>query len=285
MSISELIFEKIRKRKKIIPFLFLLLPLGYLLVFFFSPMIISLLYSFGAVDKYYHFIFNFTLEYYLQSFSPTVMVILGRSLLIAGLTAVCCFLLGYPVAYTIAIKTRRYRNVLMMMVILPYWVSFLLRIYALMNILQLLDMYVFGRLGFSVVGTIWGVMLGMIYDYIPFMILPLYASVEKLDVSLIEASKTLGAGPYRTFFHVTLPLTMPGVAAGIILVFVPCVGEFLVPYFLGGPSEYMIGNVIWDLFLKVRSWWFGSAVSTVMLAITLAVVLIYMKYGGGEMAF
>lgn len=278
------VFEGIRKRKRIIPFLFLLLPLGYLLVFFFAPMGISLLYSVGAVDRYYRFIFNFTFEYYRQSLTPTVMWILGRSLLIAGLTAVCCFLLGYPVAYTIAIKTRRYRNVLMMMVILPYWVSFLLRVYALMNILQLLDIYVFGRLGFSIIGTIWGVMLGMIYDYIPFMILPLYASVEKLDVSLIEASKTLGAGPYRTFFHVTLPLTMPGVAAGIVLVFVPCVGEFLVPYFLGGPSEYMIGNVIWDLFLKVRSWWFGSAVSTVMLAITLAVVLVYMRYGGGEMA-
>ncbi len=279
------VFEEIRKRKRIIPFLFLILPLGYLLVFFFAPMGISLLYSVGAVDRYYRFIFNFTFEYYLQSLTPTVMWILGRSLLIAGLTSVCCFLLGYPVAYTIAIKTRRYRNVLMMMVILPYWVSFLLRIYALMNILQLLDIYVFGRFGFSIVGTIWGVMLGMIYDYIPFMILPLYASVEKLDVSLIEASKTLGAGPYRTFWHVTLPLTMPGVAAGIVLVFVPCVGEFLVPYFLGGPSEYMIGNVIWDLFLKVRSWWFGSAVSTVMLAITLAVVLVYMRYGGGEMAF
>jgi ABC-type spermidine/putrescine transport system permease subunit I len=285
MSISELIYEKIRKRKKVIPFLFLLLPLGYLLVFFFSPMAITLLFSFEAIDRFYRLTFNFTFKYYLQSFNPDIMWIFGRSLLIAGLTAISCFLLGYPVAYTIAIKIRKYRNVLMMMVILPYWVSFLLRVYALMNILMLLDMYVFGKLGFTVIGTIWGVIIGMIYDYIPFMILPLYASVEKLDVSLIEASQTLGAGPLRTFFHVTLPLTMPGVAAGIILVFVPCIGEFLVPYFLGGPSEYMIGNVIWDLFLKVRSWWFGSAVSTVMIAITLAIVLVYMKYGGGEMAF
>lgn len=279
------IFEKIRKRKRIIPFLFLLLPLGYLLILFFAPMGISLLYSFGAVDRYYRFIFNFTLEYYQSSFDPKVMYILGRSLSIAGLTAVCCFLLGYPVAYTIAIKTRRYRNFLMIMVILPYWVSFLLRIYALLNMLRLLDMYVFGMFGFSVVGSIWGVILGMVYDYIPFMILPLYASVEKLDISLIEASKTLGAGPFKTFFHVTLPLTMPGVAAGVVLVFVPAVGEFLVPYFLGGPSEYMVGSYIWDLFMKVRNWWVGSAVSTVMLAITLAVVMIYMKYGGGEMAF
>lgn len=284
MSVFESIYEKIRKRKKIIPLLFLSLPLGYLLIFFFSPMVITLLYSFGAVNKFYRITFDFTLKYYIQSFNPNIMVIFGRSLLIAALTAVGCLLLGYPVAYTIAIKTRRYRNALMIMVILPYWVSFLLRIYALMNIMMLLDMYVFGRLGFKIVGTIWGVMIGMIYDYIPFMILPLYASVEKLNVSLIEASKTLGAGPLKTFFHVTFPLTMPGVAAGIVLVFVPAVGEFLVPYYLGGPSEYMIGNVIWDLFLKVRSWWFGSAVSVVMLAITLVVVMIYMRYGGGEMA-
>jgi len=178
------------------------------------------------------------------------------------------------------------RSALMVLVILPYWVSFLLRIYALINIIQFLDMNVFGTLGLpSLLGTIWAVLLGMFYDYVPFMILPLYASIEKLDPQVLEASKTLGASPIRTFIHVTLPMTAPGVAAGAVLVFVPAVGEFLVPYFLGGPSEYMLGELIWDNFMGVLNPGLGSAISTVMLAFVLAIVLVYMKYGGGEMAF
>jgi spermidine/putrescine transport system permease protein len=254
-------------------------------VFFFAPLAISLLYSFGMIDRFYRFVPNFTLTYYVRSLDAAFMYIFGRSLLIAGLTTIVCFFLGYPVAYTIALKMRRLRNALMILVILPYWVSFLLRIYALMNILQFFDNLLFRQLGMPLMGSIWAVLLGMFYDYVPFMILPLYASIEKLDVSVIEASKTLGAGPLRTFFHVTLPMTMAGVAAGAILVFVPSVGEFLVPYFLGGVSEYMLGNLVWGMFMEVRNWWLGSAISTVMLTFVLIIVLIYRKYGGGEMAF
>jgi len=293
MPFIESFIDKFRRRKKIIPLVFLAAPLVYLLIFFFAPLGISIFYSFGMITKeitpegpVYRFVPNFTLDHFIKSFDPRFMMIFGRSLLIAALTTVLCFALGYPVAYTIALKMRRLRSALMVLVILPYWVSFLLRIYALINIIQFLDMNVFGRLGLpSLMGTIWAVLLGMFYDYVPFMILPLYASIEKLDPQVLEASKTLGAGPIRTFIHVTLPMTAPGVAAGAILVFVPAVGEFLVPYFLGGPSEYMLGELIWDNFMGVLNPGLGSAISTVMLAFVLAIVLVYMKYGGGEMAF
>lgn len=285
MPFAESLIDKFRRRKKIIPFVLLALPLIYLAIFFFAPLAMSLLYSVGMIDSSYRFVPNFTLAYYARSIDYAFMYIFARSLLIAGLTTVMCFLLGYPVAYTIALKMRRLRGTLMILVILPYWVSFLLRIYALMNILRFLDLSFLNRLGMPLMGSIWAVLLGMFYDYVPFMILPLYASIEKLDVSVLEASKTLGAGPIRTFFHVTLPMTAPGVAAGAVLVFVPSVGEFLVPYFLGGVNEYMLGNVIWGMFLTVRNWWLGSAISTVMLALVLIIVLVYMKYGGGEIAF
>jgi ABC-type spermidine/putrescine transport system permease subunit I len=285
MGFVESLMDKFRRRKRIIPLVLLALPLAYLAVFFFSPLAMSLLYSVGMIDRSYHFVPNFTIAYYVRSIDYAFMYILGRSLLIAGLTTGICFLMGYPVAYTIALKMRRLRGTLMILVILPYWVSFLLRIYALMNILRFLDLSFLNSLGIPIMGSIWAVLLGMSYDYVPFMILPLYASIEKLDASVLEASKTLGAGPIRTFFHVTLPMTAPGVAAGAVLVFVPSVGEFLVPYFLGGVNEYMLGNVIWDMFLTVRNWWLGSAISTVMLTLVLAIVLLYMKYGGGEIAF
>jgi ABC-type spermidine/putrescine transport system permease subunit I len=130
------------------------------------------------------------------------------------------------------------------------------------------------------------VLLGMIYNYLPFMILPLYASMEKLDQSLLEAAGSLGAGPGRAFLHVTLPLTMSGIGAGSILVFVPSVGEFIIPQLLGGTESFMIGNLIWTLFLKARNLWFGSAVSIILIALVVLMVALYMKYitKGEEMA-
>jgi len=283
MSLTESLIDRFRRRKKIIPFVLLALPLIYLIIFYFVPLGFSLLYSVGSIDKFYHFVPVFTLDYYLGSLKYNFVYIFGRSLLIAGLTTVMCFLLGYPVAYTIALKMRRLRSALMILIILPYWVSFLLRIYALRYILFFLDQNLLDPLGMPIMGTLWALLLGMFYDYVPFMILPLYASIEKLDVSVLEASKTLGAGPIRTFFHVTLPMTAPGVAAGALLVFVPSVGEFLVPYFMGG--GYTLGRLVWDMFMEVRNPWLGSAISTVMLTLVLVIVLVYMKYGGGEVAF
>lgn len=285
MSYTQRLIDKLRQRKQIILVALLFPPLIYLALFFYVPMCTGFLYSFGMIDRFYRFTGSFTVSHYIRAFDYTFLLIFSRSLLIAGLTAVLCLFLGYPVAYTIALKMRRFRNLLMILVIIPYWVSFLLRIYALINVLQLFDIYIFSGLKISIMGSFLGVMIGMVWDYLPFMILPLYASIEKLDVSILEASKTLGAGPLKTFFHVTLPLTAPGVAAGTILVFVPSVGEFLIPYFLGGATEYLVGNLIWELILKAHNYWLGSAFSTIVLIIVLVIVLIYMKYGGGEMAF
>ena len=170
--------------------------------------------------------------------------------------------------------------------IIPFWVSFLLRTYALMTILDVNGIINVALLSLGLISqplnlmyNIQAVLLGMIYNYLPFMILPLYASMEKLDQSLLEAAGSLGAGP-------ALPLTMSGIGAGSILVFVPSVGEFIIPQLLGGTESFMIGNLVWTLFLKARNLWFGSAVSIVLIALVVLMVGLYMKYitKGEEMA-
>jgi spermidine/putrescine transport system permease protein len=208
-------------------------------------------------------------------------------------TTVACLVLGYPMSYYIAVKSGRQKDTLMLLVIIPFWVSFLLRTYALMTILDVNGIINVALLSLGLISkplnlmyNMQAVLLGMIYNYLPFMILPLYASMEKLDRSLLEAAGSLGAGPTRSFLHVTLPLTRSGIGAGSILVFVPAVGEFIIPQLLGGTESFMIGNLIWTLFLKTRNLWFGSAVSVILIALVVAMVALYMKYvtKGEEMA-
>jgi len=188
-------------------------------------------------------------------------------------------------AYFIAVKSGRRKETLLLLVIIPFWVSFLLRTYALMTILDINGILNVALLSLGLISqplylmyNTQAVLLGMIYNFLPFMILPLYASMEKLDKSLLEAAGSLGAGPTRTFLHVTLPLTRSGIGAGSILVFVPAVGEFIIPQLLGGTESFMIGNLIWTLFLKARNLWFGSAVSIILIALVVVMVAAYMKY-------
>ena len=265
----------------------------YLAVFFFAPFAIVLLYSFGMVDVLRQFRFAPTLEYYFQFFSSVAPSVFGRSLMMALTTTVACLLLGYPMSYYIAVKSGRRRETLMLLVIIPFWVSFLLRTYALMTILDVNGIINVTLLSLGLISqplnlmyNMQAVLLGMIYNYLPFMILPLYASMEKLDKSLLEAAGSLGAGPTRSFLHVTLPLTRSGVGAGSILVFVPAVGEFIIPQLLGGTESFMIGNLVWTLFLKARNLWFGSAVSIILIALVVLIIALYMKYitKGEEMA-
>lgn len=256
----------------------------YLAVFFFAPFAIVLLYSFGMIDLLRQLRPVFTLEYYVEFFNSVVPGVFARSLLMAFGTTVACLALGYPMAYYIAVKSVSRKETLLLLVIIPFWVSFLLRTYALMTILDVNGIL---NVTLSSLGLIskplnlmynpQAVLLGMIYNYLPFMILPLYASMEKLDKSLLEASGSLGAGPLRSFLHVTLPLTMSGIGAGSILVFVPSVGEFIIPQLLGGTESFMVGNLIWTLFLKARNLWFGSAVSIILIALVVFMVGLYMK--------
>jgi putrescine transport system permease protein len=194
------------------------------------------------------------------------------SLKIAFVSAVLALIVGYPMAYFIARSQDPWRSLLLMLVILPFWTSFLLRVYAWQGFLRsngvinnfLLRTGLIDR-PLVMLQTDFAVYLGIVYTYLPFMILPLYANLVKLDENLLEASSDLGGRPLATFLHVTLPLSMPGVIAGFMLVFVPAIGEFVIPELLGGPDTLMIGRVLWNEFFSNRDWPVASAVAIAML--------------------
>ncbi|CAA7612492.1 putrescine transporter subunit: membrane component of ABC superfamily [Candidatus Terasakiella magnetica] len=197
-----------------------------------------------------------------------------NSLRLAAIATACCLALGYPMAYAIARAPLHLRNPLLMLVALPFWTSFLIRVYAWIGILKtegllntlLLWLGVISE-PLQILETDLAVLIGMTYSYLPFMVLPLYATLEKMDLSLLEAAADLGCRPLKAFLAVTLPLSMPGVLAGSLLVFVPAVGEFVIPDLLGGPDTLMIGKVLWAEFFDNRDWPVASAVAVAMLVV------------------
>lgn len=196
------------------------------------------------------------------------------SLRVAGLTTLIALAIGYPLAYAMACAPRRWQGVLLIAVILPFWTSFLIRVYAWIGILRpegLLDGALM-ELGLTteplrLLNTEAAVLIGMVYSYLPFMVLPLFASLQKLDRTLLDAAADLGATPVRAFLTVTLPLTLPGILAGAALVFIPAIGEFVIPDLLGGPDTTMIGKVLWTEFFSNRDWPLASAVAIVLLIV------------------
>jgi putrescine transport system permease protein len=203
------------------------------------------------------------------------------SLKIAFVSAVITLFVGYPIAYYIARSPEGRRAVLLTLVILPFWTSFLLRVYAWQGFLRSNGVINNFLLWTGIIDqplvmlqTNFAVYLGIVYTYLPFMILPLYANLVKLDESLLEASADLGGRPMSTFFHVTLPLSMPGVIAGFMLVFVPAIGEFVIPELLGGPNTLMIGRVLWNEFFSNRDWPAASAVAIAMLVILVVPIML-----------
>jgi len=194
------------------------------------------------------------------------------SLRIAAVATLLTLLLGYPIAYAVARAGGQARRVLLALVILPFWTSFLIRVYALVAILKpegLLNQALapLGLGPFALLNTEGAVILGIVYSYLPFMILPLYASLERLDPSLLEAAADLGARPVSAFLRVTLPLSWPGIVAGSLLVFIPAVGEFVIPDLLGGSGTLMIGKTLWDEFFINRDWPLASAVAVLLLLV------------------
>ncbi len=203
------------------------------------------------------------------------------SLRVAFVSALLALLVGYPMAYYIARSPDNRRAVLLMLVILPFWTSFLLRVYAWQGFLRsngVINNFLIwtGIIDQPLVmlQTNFAVYLGIVYTYLPFMILPLYATLVKLDEALLEASADLGARPMATFFHVTLPLSMPGIVAGFMLVFVPAIGEFVIPELLGGPNTLMIGRVLWNEFFSNRDWPVASAVAIAMLVVVVGPIML-----------
>ncbi|MEM8839190.1 MAG: ABC transporter permease subunit [Pseudomonadota bacterium] len=202
------------------------------------------------------------------------------SIRIAAVSTIFALLIGYPMAYMIARSSETWRNVLLMLVILPFWTSFLLRVYAWIGFLKtngtinnfLLSIGIIDE-PIVMLQTDFAVYLGIVYTYLPFMILPLYANLTKIDQTLNEAAADLGARPLTTFLTVTLPLSLPGIVAGSMLVFVPAIGEFVIPALLGGPDTLMIGRVLWNEFFGNRDWPVASAVAIVMLVVVVLPVM------------
>lgn len=226
--------------------------------------------------KFNNYVFMLTHSAFLLAFL--------QSIKIALITTVLCILIGYPMAYAIANSKPSHRNFLFAMVILPYWTSFLLRTYAWISILEnnglinrlLMKLHIIST-PIHMLYTNFSVDIGLLYGYLPFFILPLYASLVKLDKTLLEAASDLGCKPWKAFLKITLPLSLPGVFAGALLVFIPAVGEVVIPQILGGLNTLMIGNVIWQEFFVANNWCVAAALSVIMLIILVIPVVMLQR--------
>ncbi|MDH3666350.1 MAG: ABC transporter permease subunit [Paracoccaceae bacterium] len=273
------------------------IPYLWLLAFFLAPFLIVLKISFSepaiaqppyvptwenwAAIKAHLANLNFGNYAFLFSDSLYVNSYLN-SIRIASISTLIALLIGYPMAYGIARSSPNWRATLLMLVILPFWTSFLIRVYSWIGILKTEGVLNTFLLWTGVISeplvihfTPTAVYIGIVYSYLPFMILPLYASLEKLDLSLLEAAADLGAKPLTAFWRITLPMSLPGVAAGCFLVFIPAVGEFVIPELLGGSSTQMIGRTLWSEFFQNRDWPIASSVAVLLLMMLVVPILIF----------
>ncbi|MFM6189990.1 ABC transporter permease [Planktothrix sp.] len=278
---------KTRKTRQLL--LLLLPPTLWLVIFFIIPLVIVLIYSFLERGTYGGITWEFTLRNYQRLANDLYLNIFARSLGLAALTTLICLIIGYPLAFFIATVSPRWRNLLLFLVIIPFWTNFLVRTYAWMIILRseglintVLQSLNLIQEPLNLLFTPFAVIVGLIYGYLPFMILPLYAILERFNFSLVEAAQDLGANDIKTFFRIILPLTSPGILAGSILVFIPALGAFITPDILGGAKTVMIGNLIQNQFLQARHWPFGSALSMGLMLLVLIPVLIYFRSSNSE---
>jgi spermidine/putrescine transport system permease protein len=263
------------RRRALLPRVVYLGPgLAYLAVFLLVPVGLVVGYSFLQRGRFGGLVYEPTLDNYTRAFDSIYLNVLADSLVIAGATTVLALLVGYPTAYVIAGLSPRWRTIALVAVVLPFWTNFLIRTYAWIVLLSSE-----GPVNGALERTGWfdgpvellytkpAVVIGLLYAYLPLMILPLYSAIERLDPELREAAANLGAGTWRTFRDVTLPLTLPGVITGSIFVFVPSLGNFVVPELLGGGKVVLVGNLIRDQFLKARDWPFGSVLALAVIAL------------------
>jgi len=272
------------------------MPLTFLLLFFLMPFLAILKISVSEMDNVVfkdllvwvdgalqvrirldNYLFIAQDDLYFQTYLS--------SLKFAGITTLICLLLAYPFAYFMARSPAQRRPALLMLVMLPFWTSFLLRVYAWKILLA--DSGVFNNFAISVgliseplkmMNTPFSLVLGMVYTYVPFMILPLYANLVKMDLRLLEAALDLGATPWQAFWRITVPLSQGGIIAGTMLVFIPCVGEFVIPELLGGPQTLMIGRVLWDEFFSNNDWPMAATVAVVMVVLIIVPLALFNKH-------
>ena len=264
----------------------LLAPLAvWLVAFVVAPALILVAYSFSERDELGRVAFTFTLENYARAFDPVYLAVFGRSVAYAAITTAICAVLAYPVAWTLAQARAPWRERLLVLVMIPFWTSFLIRTYAWITILKS-EGILNGLLLYTdtiaapleLLYTPGAVVLGLVYAYLPFMILPIYGSAEKLDPALVEAAHDLGCGPWQSFARVVLPLTRPGLAAGVMMVFVPAIGMFAISDLMGGARVPLIGNVIQDQFVgQARDKPFGAALAVIFMLIFVTVYWLWQR--------
>ncbi len=269
----------------------LLLPSAFwLFVFFIAPLFIVLAYSFAERGTYGGVVWNFTLDNYQRTFDPLYFNTFLRSFYIAAVTTFFTLLIGYPLAYYIATRPAKRRSTLVLALMIPFWTNFLIRTYAWLTILRtntglinvtLMSLGIIQK-PLPLFGNDLAITIGLVYGWLPDMILPIYATLERLDHSLLEAASDLYASGTKVFLRVIWPLSLPGVVAGSMLVFIPSLGAFVTPAILGGGKSLMIGNIISNQFLAAHDWPFGSAISFVMMAVMLVATLIYFRTTSSE---
>lgn len=275
-------------RANTLPALITVEPVTLIMVLLIAvPLIYVAVMSFCSIDEFYNVTFKFTLQNYVRLANADYLKIYAQSIAIALITTIICILVGYPFSYIIARTKSRKKKILYMLVIIPFWTNSLIRIYGWRNFLGSSGLLNGLLMKIGLVsqpvdflykqGT---TILGMVYCLIPFMILPLYTAIEKLDDSLLEASSDLGARPVSTFFEVILPLTSSGIFSGSLMVFIPCLGYFFVSDILGGGNSDVIGNLIERQFQSGNNWPLGAALSIILIVVTLILVKIYQKLGG-----
>jgi spermidine/putrescine transport system permease protein len=259
----------------------------FLLFTLILPLLLVVGLSFMTRGPYGNVVYRFNFDNYIRLLDPLYARILGYSLITAGATTVFTILIGYPLAYYISKAPARQRSWLLFLILIPFWTNFIIRIYAWIMILRtegFLNAFLL-KIGFihvplNILYTPTAVLIGMVYEFLPFMVLPLYTSLEKIEIAQLEAAADLGAPPWRAFWRVTLPLSLPGMIAGSILVFIPAMGMFVVPDLMGGAKTILVGNLIKNQFLTARDWPFGAAASMILLLLTLAFTLVYTRKAG-----
>lgn len=253
-------------KKLVIPYIM------WITLFLVVPMLLIVYYAFSSPDMNEVVQIKFTLDHFKKFFDPVFVAVLIQSLKIAGITTVISLLIGYPLAFMISRLKERMQTLMILLITIPMWINMLIRTYAWISLLSdvgLINTFLakFGLGPVKMLYTDFAVILGMVYNFLPFMILQIYTVLNRMDESLIEASYDLGANRVETFFRVVFPLSLSGVISGITLVFLPAVSTFVIPQFLGGGSYVLIGNLIENQFVQVGNWNFGSAVSLIMAVI------------------
>ena len=256
---------------------FSLVYLFWGLVFIVLPLFLILAHSLSANTDLSDF--AFTLDNFSRFFEPLYLKILLMSLLLAGLSTIFCLLIGYPVAYIISRMKEKLRNNMILIFIIPMWMNFLLRTYAWLTLLGnkgLINKFIgiFGLGPWDLMYNSKAIMIGMVYNFLPFMVLPIYTVLLKMDYKLIEAAKDLGASDFEVFTKVIFPLSLPGIYTGITMVFIPAISTFVVPNLLGGNNFYLIGNLIEKQFTFTGDWGFGSAISMILILIMLLILVL-----------